>query len=193
MITRYQTWLTTFLTITLLWSGCVLSLDDLLPDPPPEELPALTAEGLNTFGCLVNGNVWLPKTEGFFKTGLNEKLECHYNEEGRILSLVAQREIDSENNMDSVHQYIYFHLYLSETNQVDSIHEIGVRDRERERCENQGLEPLQLDTAHPWEFNIEYMDTSRHIIAGTFFFVATLGECSDTVVIEDGRFDVFYP
>ena len=39
----------------LQFSGC-----GLLPTPK-EELPPITQEGKNTFGCLVNGKVWLPK------------------------------------------------------------------------------------------------------------------------------------
>jgi hypothetical protein len=28
--------------------------------PPPNILPAMTQEGKNTFGCMVNGEVWVP-------------------------------------------------------------------------------------------------------------------------------------
>jgi hypothetical protein len=43
-------------------------------EPEPEELPPITTEGLNTAGCLVNGEQWLPKPGGGLKPGI----DCEY-------------------------------------------------------------------------------------------------------------------
>jgi hypothetical protein len=43
-------------------------------EPEPEELPPITTEGLNTAGCLVNGELWLPKPGGGLKPGI----DCEY-------------------------------------------------------------------------------------------------------------------
>lgn len=49
--------------------------DNLLkPTPEPDVLPPITTEGLNTAGCLVNGEVWLPKPGGMFKPAIH----CNY-------------------------------------------------------------------------------------------------------------------
>src|SRR6266511_2638533 len=55
------------LFFTLLISFLLLTTSCWQPQPPkpqPEVLPPLTFEGKNTFGCLVNGKVWLPHTSG---------------------------------------------------------------------------------------------------------------------------------
>lgn len=39
---------------------------------PTEQLPAITQTGANTFGCLINGNVWLPK--GYDGTFTNSRI-----------------------------------------------------------------------------------------------------------------------
>ena len=46
----------TFLFLLFSLDGCFL-----FSDHPKETLPPPTQTGANTFGCLVNGNVWLPK------------------------------------------------------------------------------------------------------------------------------------
>jgi len=43
-----------------------------VPDPEPE-LPPITHEGKNTFGCLVNGKVWVAEVDGGF--GMIHKIQ----------------------------------------------------------------------------------------------------------------------
>jgi hypothetical protein len=48
-----------FFSLTLLFGAC-----ELFPEAEPENtLPPITQVGANTFGCKVNGEVWLPKNE----------------------------------------------------------------------------------------------------------------------------------
>jgi hypothetical protein len=35
------------------------------PPPQQQQLPPITTEGKNTFGCLVNGEVWLPEVKPY--------------------------------------------------------------------------------------------------------------------------------
>lgn len=46
-----------------------------IPTPIVEQLPPATQEGKNTFGCLINGNVWVP-----YKTDFSRKLEVWYDQ-----------------------------------------------------------------------------------------------------------------
>jgi hypothetical protein len=41
-------------------------------NPPADQLPPITQTGANTFGCLINGNVWLPK--GYDGRFLNSRI-----------------------------------------------------------------------------------------------------------------------
>ncbi len=58
------------------------------------KLPAVTQEGKNTFGFLLNGEVWLPKG-GIFSSILDLSYDPNYN--GGALSISAKR-ISSDNN-----------------------------------------------------------------------------------------------
>ncbi len=44
------------------------------PEPPKDELPAATTEGKNTFGVMLNGQLWKPSSGGTF----NPKLSPDY-------------------------------------------------------------------------------------------------------------------
>jgi hypothetical protein len=49
------------LSILFISSSCKKTKTDMEPVASSEQLPAITQTGANTFGCLINGNVWLPK------------------------------------------------------------------------------------------------------------------------------------
>ena len=50
---------------------------DTTPMTEEEKLPPITEEGANTFGCLVDGEVWLPKGGN----PLNPNFDVYYDEE----------------------------------------------------------------------------------------------------------------
>jgi hypothetical protein len=57
-----------FICCSLLFHSCTKTPDEPEPDPTPTPctncLPPITTEGKNTFGCKVNGKIWLPKGGG---------------------------------------------------------------------------------------------------------------------------------
>lgn len=57
-------------------------------DPNKEQLPAITQTGANTFGFLLNGEVYLP-TKSFFHPDFDLSYDPAYN--GGALSIVANR------------------------------------------------------------------------------------------------------
>lgn len=64
---------------------------------PKEELPPATQEGLNTFGCLVNGEVWVPK--GSINPTIN-KFTFYYD--NKLLNIAATRTIGGKNIRQSM-------------------------------------------------------------------------------------------
>ena len=56
--------LTCLLAVPLLWAGC-----ETTTPTPEQQLPGLTTTGENTFGCLVNGEAWLPEGGESFWAG----------------------------------------------------------------------------------------------------------------------------
>ena len=63
----------TLLLFPILFTNC--GPDSIIkPTPEPDVLPPVTTQGLNTAGCLVNGEVWLPKAGGPF----DPAIDCEY-------------------------------------------------------------------------------------------------------------------
>jgi len=64
-----------FFSLTLLLGAC-----ELFPETEPENtLPPITQVGANTFGCKVNGEVWLPYKDGGLFSGSALKWELGQN------------------------------------------------------------------------------------------------------------------
>src|SRR5579875_54384 len=66
MKTLNRLFMKTLKTLSLFSVLCILLFTNMkckkyFPDPGPETLPAETQTGARTFGCLVDGKVWLPK------------------------------------------------------------------------------------------------------------------------------------
>ncbi|TCC93349.1 hypothetical protein EZ428_00835 [Pedobacter frigiditerrae] len=87
----------------LLFSLCILFLcsskckDKFTLNLIKEELPAITQTGANTFGFLLNGDVWLPKA-----ALLQQKLDLSYdpNYKGGTLNIIAKRYLSSTDMME---------------------------------------------------------------------------------------------
>jgi hypothetical protein len=151
------------------------------------QLPPITTTGANTFGCLVNGNVWLPYYEGW-STQINalaitaETKNYAFNE----VQIFAADTKQSENSrlyltIDGIKDTGYYHIsnYLNEGMVFFS-------------TDNEQFEPF--DT-----FGLVHIikcDTINKIISGTFSFIGYTDPnhtIAKTASITDGRFDMHYP
>jgi hypothetical protein len=54
-------WLLLIALFSICMPACKKTKIDPVPVPAIDQLPPITQTGANTFGCLINGNVWLPK------------------------------------------------------------------------------------------------------------------------------------
>ena len=75
------------LTLILLFTIPLLALkcnNDPEPNDPIDQLPPITQTGENTFGCLVDGEVWLPKG-----SLLKQDISVDYNKSQKQLLLHA--------------------------------------------------------------------------------------------------------
>jgi len=158
----------------LQFSGC-----GLLPTPK-EELPPITQEGKNTFGCLVNGKLWLPK--GYNGTS---NLDASYDPsyEGGTFD-VATYSISS----DQDRQYLY--MFMTNLSKVGTykLNNIKVGSSTFDyssKCNYDRDSSVYRDGY----LNISKFDLSKQIISGTFEFVIYKLSC-DTIKITKGRFDM---
>ena len=143
-------------------------------------LPPITTEGKHTFGCRVNGEVWIPDDDGI----LHDVIDISYHEPTGGLNIVGRRVFDD----DGVFQSIGFGGWDIRGEGEYQGDKSGYNNYDTVFCANPFFD---IDTMLYYKFNILRLDTENYIISGTFEFTAINDEC-DPVIITDGRFDLEY-
>ena len=161
-----------FIPLLILLQACEWLGDDF--KKPEPTLPPITTTGEGTFGCLVNGELWLPEADQF-----EIDLNADYSN-GQFFLSAKNENTKPRSRMG----------FFSEKNTVytsglqmlnsDSVKAVFLGD-----CEYEELDILA------GELNISRLDSQVHIFSGTFFFTAIKPDC-DTIRVTDGRFDIFY-
>lgn len=145
---------------------------------PVDKLPPATMTGANTFGCLVNGEVWLPHTESFW----DPALDVNHGQwpTGRWqLSIGVYREYPNK-KIDQTFSINVWDPILGEN--LLTFRKSIFRDFE-------GCGEYYLDTLTAHTMFISKLDPVNYIASGTFSFTAINDECQDTLRITEGRFD----
>ncbi len=174
------------LLITTLALSCCTKGDT--PFAPNDQLPPETQTGANTVGCLVNGQVFLPKAEG-----INPEVNCFYqlvngeyyfnmaffDSRGSASTAVAIQNRKS--------QLIVGQTYILNKNINDNGDFMGSGG-------NYDLNPNNrffTNTVKTGELKITKLDPANSIISGTFWFDA-INASGEVVEIRQGRFDWRY-
>jgi hypothetical protein len=169
------------------FTACKKDKTELIVEPIPigDQLPAITQTGANTFGCLVNGKVYIPK--GYRGNGSpNPKITYDIGLNGRpYLGIIADQIINSSfkgeiliafRNLDHLGVYSMPDDFNFSATWVDVIGNCGT---------------IAFDTTiKKWGSGIiSKLDIPNQIISGTFNCKYKTLTC-DTVFITDGRFDI---
>ncbi|WP_051568448.1 hypothetical protein [Crocinitomix catalasitica] len=155
-------------------------------------LPELTHEGKHTFGCKVNGEVWVARSGG----GINgsRKLYAHYDPEDGEFYIVAHKEIYDENILEQIGLVKLNNVYETGLYQFSFEAYDGSKINSfLDYNKNRNCTAYNHDSLYKSELNITFYDTINHIISGTFELDVTNFNCEDSIMhITDGRFDVRY-
>lgn len=177
---------------------CLLTLtachkDDPAPTPPPPPtdytaLPPATQTGANTFGCKVNGQVWVPRVPLF---SLDVPLVAYLSESnnsgaGRITCNLIDGTTQQYEwmSMNFIADQFSVGEYCCTQNPV-------VRTSYLSSNDNWYLSYCQQERNC---INITRIDTINNVISGTFEFTVyrdTTNQ-SDKITISEGRFDLKY-
>lgn len=167
-----------FLATTI---SCCNKDDDNPPVEPVDQLPPATQTGARTFGCLLDGEVYLPGN-------IPNKLDCVYQyvNNGYYFSLQGSKR-DSNNNVILIGlstknlEISANNTYLLKEN-IDQ-NAYGTYFFNTDRYYTNKIETGEL--------KITKLDYDNHIVSGTFWFDV---KDSNGVVheIRDGRFDVSF-
>ncbi len=156
---------------------------------PIDQLPPETQIGANTFGCLVNGEVFLPKGPS-----LNPILTCYYqyiyypSATGFVFQ-VAGRDNSNSSILNSLNIGCdSLKLEEGKTYLLQEVYRGGARGNYR-HFTNNSLNDFFTYSPSSGELVIKKFDEINQIASGTFWFNA-IDTNGDTVHVTDGRFDM---
>ena len=175
--------------LLLLFTGCRKD-DRPKTQEPCGSLPAPTQEGLNTFGCIVDEFCWEPK--GFILPKGNLEAFIDYYDSIYVFYISARRSENYPPESDIGIQ-ITSKISLTETTYTIGFnHEspIGVDVIDYGSSADYSAYYTTNDTTGG-EITITKLDTTNHIISGTFYFDVVKLD-SNIIKITKGRFDLKY-
>jgi hypothetical protein len=144
-----------------------------------EVLPAETTTGEGTFGCYVNGKLWVPKGKL-----LDDIMDLSYdpNYQGGWLNLYSHNRNDGITETIRLASYKVSQPDLYEVNLDSEMMIIYNDDKSCKYTQDQA-------TYYEGFVHIKKLDLESRIIAGTFELTAKIPDC-DTLRITQGRFDM---
>ncbi|MEO7444894.1 MAG: hypothetical protein ABIU55_05300 [Ferruginibacter sp.] len=150
-----------------------------------DQLPPATQTGANTFGCLVNGKVFVPK--GYGGTGRpNPHILYDYDLQGKPFLAIETHQYQNYNSMAGIDisffDIVYSGSYLLPNEFKLSIGSIEILG-------NCGISSLDSSVNRWGGGVITKLDIPNRIISGTFDCKFKRPQC-DTVRVTNGRFDI---
>ncbi len=183
----------------LLFSTLLLTLSACKKDYPPETsnepvLPPMTHEGLNTFGCYIDGELFVAN-EGESVWAI-PAVSGSFDEETRYLKIQGTRYREDILENQEAGDDVRFRSYI--LNLEDSYDFNVSEDFTRgytNTWDSDECDYFYIDyISNLGKLTITYLNEEKNIIAGTFYMTLINPDCEgDTVMnITDGRFDFRY-
>ncbi|OBX26570.1 hypothetical protein LX77_00850 [Gelidibacter algens] len=154
--------------------------DDDAPTDPIDQLPPMTQTGENTFGCLVNGKLFVVTNNtkqvavyqgGGLSIGGEKDLNGFFSEVSMFISETSIGEMIIENEN-----------YILNNNSLMK----GQYYNDEENCF------YFTNQSHTGFLKITKLDKINFIVSGSFEFQSVSEDCTDSIKITDGRFDLKY-
>ncbi len=167
----------TILLFSIILLAATCGKDDI---KPIDQLPPATTEGKNTFGCLINGEAWVAHIEDNPILWGDNVVDAQYDDE-KYLKIVAERDINSQ----EIDQTLI--LLATVTPNVSFFRRSSNLADYNDNCD-----AFYLDTLIAQQLTITRLDIENKIISGLFGLTIISDDCSDTIRITEGRFDLPY-
>ena len=146
----------------------------------PDALPPITTEGKGTFGCKINGEIWIPKTQDEF-LGTNFNLYAAWEATPQRISVVASKRYDDYAQEFAIYIYEPITLGVLDTSAIYMRYtdvNITIESYRNSRYK------------HFTNFIISRYDKTNRIVSGTFDGLLVKPDNQDSIRITEGRFDV---
>jgi len=160
--------------------------------PPPNILPSITREGKNTFGCKVNGEIWIPFFRCKYMGGSCKELgfDVYHNASMTKLPVyftLGVQKLTYDSSSTSFVIYTDGQQINHTGNVIDSLHILFFTDSMAY------VNYFHPDSHSPRYFNIETLDTVNNIVSGSFAFTLYGNRSSDnaldSLTVTEGQFD----
>ena len=146
----------------------------------PDALPPITTEGKGTFGCKINGEIWIPKTQDEF-LGNNFDLYANYDDASHVIDIFASKRYGEFNEGFAVYIWRPTMTGLQDTARI------GIDFQNI----NQSIEMYRNNNSSKLtKLELIRFDMPNRIASGTFEAILIKQSNKDTLRITEGRFDV---
>lgn len=163
---------------------------DKTPVNPVDQLPPETQVGANTFGCLIDGKVFLPKGTPFGSPSL--KCAYQYLDNGYSKGFYFQLSARHNYSTQNLEGIGIFTENLEITEKTYDL-EDSFQDRKAYglylKFEDSGRITEYTESSLPGQLIITKFDEINQIVSGKFWFSVVVNPV-DTIKITDGRFDM---
>lgn len=178
-----------------------LSLCACHQEPPPQDppfvpidytvLPPITQEGKNTFGCKVNGEVWVPRidTRSFDPTR-HDKIASLHEKNGSGAGAIVCNLLDFDSKQDDWLQITFGQTFFQPVQNCGLMLGVGALFN---TTSGKWYSSKYHDSSNNC-VTVTRIDTANNIVSGTFHFVLYRDSVNlnDKIVLSEGRFDMFY-
>ena len=167
------------------FAGCSKCNKVIEPDNPTAGLPPATQVGAYTFGCMLNGQPWLPVGRQSLMGAGNPSADYDPTYKGGNLGIRATIYDNGYSKDD---------LGFNLTN-VNKVGEYNPNNSDVGFRYNDGETPIteyfsEEDIASNCKLIITKLDLTNKIVAGTFSFTLQKKDTGKKVTVTDGRFDM---
>ena len=150
-----------------------------------DQLPPSTQIGANTFGCLVNGTVWIPK--GFSGTGTpNPHIIYSTGLNGLPYLMIETKQI-IENSVEGT--IILYFFNLDHIGNFDYSADFNFSFGWSKYFGQCGVLPSDTSLNKSGVGTVTKLDLQNRIISGTFNCMFKITQC-ETISLSNGRFDI---
>ncbi|MEO7121312.1 MAG: hypothetical protein ABIY62_09445 [Ginsengibacter sp.] len=175
--------------LVLLLASCNLFAISSCKKSGAAALPKETQNGANTFGCLINGAVFIP--HDVYSLSIIPGLISGYSTTTKKFSIFASEPPNG--NANELQRSVYIEIinpHIGGNNfDINYINYAQITFDQSFQLEK----VFQTSDSLPGIVNIIRLDTSSKIISGTFSFSAAQRDSSNNLIqVSDGRFDVTY-
>jgi hypothetical protein len=171
---------------SLLFSACKKSQ----PHKAAEGLPPITNTGANTFGCMINGELFKPKWAPGYLYSQPLKFNCQMVGSQRVFSLAAKNMAMGKSMVINV---VDIDLPGGDTSLVfDSPYARSCASARFGSDTQAGEYRYNTYKYCAGELHLFHLYKGNSRVAGTFWFDAVDTLTRDTVRVQNGRFDIGY-